>query len=111
MSVKKLFSALALTLALALVTASAAAQDTRIVQFGSTNVNLSSGFLDALKALNVKPGVIAPTRLVRTQVNFPVIGGAIDLDTAVDNIEHSGGLTLTAGNTVLGIQNFIIDTT
>jgi hypothetical protein len=111
MSVKKLFSALAVTLALALVTASAAAQDTRIVQFGSTNVNLSSGFLDALKALNVKPGVIAPTRLVRTQVNFPVIGGAIDLDTAVGNIEHSGGLTLTAGNTVLGIQNFIIDTT
>lgn len=87
------------------------AQNSRIFQFGTTNVNLSSGFLDALQTLNVTPGVIAPTELSGTRVNFPIIGGAIDLDTALGNIEHSGGLTLTAGKTVLGIQNFTIDTT
>lgn len=111
MLVKKLFALLALMVVLALASGSATAQNTRIFQFGSTNVNLSSGFLDALQTLNVAPGVIAPTRLRGTQVNFPIIGGAIDLDTALGNIEHSGGLTLTAGKTVLGIQNFTIDTT
>jgi len=111
MFVKKLFAPLALMVVLALASGSAVAQNTRIFQFGTTTVNLSSGFLDALQTLDVTPGVIAPTRLVGTQVNFPIIGGAIDLDTALGNIEHSGGLTLTAGKTVLGIQNFTIDTT
>lgn len=100
-----------LVLVLALASGSAMAQKTRIVQFGTTNVNLSSGFLDALQTLNVTPGVIGPTELLGTQVNFPIIGGAIDIDTALGNIEHSGGLTLSAGQTVLAIQNFTIDTT
>ncbi len=111
MSVKKLFALLALMVVLALASGSAMAQNTRIFQFGTTNVKLSSGFLDALQSLDVAPGVIGPTQLVGTRVSFPVIGGAIDLDTALGNIEHSGGLTLTAGKTVLGIQNFTIDTT
>ena len=111
MFVKKLVAPLALMTILALASVSAGAQNTRIVEFGITSVNLSSGFLQALQTLKVKPGVIAPTRLSGTMVNFPVIGGAFDLDTALGNIEHSGGLTLTASGTVLGIQNFTIDTT
>jgi hypothetical protein len=111
MSTKKLFAPLVLMVALALASGSAMAQNTKIFQFGETRVKLSSGFLDALQALKVTPGVIAPTHLSGTDVNFPIIGGAIDLDTALGNIEHSGGLTLTAGKKVLGIQNFIIDTT
>ena len=111
MSIKKLFAPLMLMVALALASGSAIAQNTKIFQFGETNVKLSSGFLDALQTLKVTPGVIAPTQLSGTDVDFPIIGGALDLDTALGNVEHSGGLTLTAGNTVLGIQNFIIDTT
>jgi len=110
MFVKKLCAPLAL-LFLALASGSAVAQNTRIFQFGTTNVKLSSGFLGALQTLKVTPGVIFPTELQGTRVNFPIIGGAIDLDSALGNIEHSGGLTLTAGKTVLGIQNFTIDTT
>ena len=111
MSLAKFITPLALTLVVAFSAAPASAQDTKIFQFGTTNVNLSSGFLGALKSLSVTPGVIAPTQLNGPQVNFPIIGGAIDLDSALGNIEHSGGLTLTAGNTVLAIENFTIDTT
>lgn len=111
MFVRKLIAPLALIVVLTLGSGSAIAQNAKIFQFGTTNVNLSSGFLNALQTLNVTPGVIFPTQLIGTQVNFPVIGGAIDLDTALGNIEHSGGLILTAGKTVLGIQNFTIDTT
>jgi hypothetical protein len=102
---------LALVVVLTLASRAAIAQNTKIVQSGVTHVNLGLSFRDALATLHVTPGVIAPTALVGTKVNFPIIGGAIDLDTARGNIEHSGGLTLTADKTVLGIQNFIIDTT
>jgi hypothetical protein len=111
MFAKKFFALLVLMVTLALASGSAMAQNTKIFQFGETSVKLSSSFLHALQTLKVTPGVITPTQLSDTDVNFPIIGGAIDLDTALGNIEHSGGLTLTAGKTVLGIQNFIIDTT
>jgi len=101
---------LALTAVLALA-GTAFAQETNIVESGETTVALSSGFLNALQSLGVAPGVIAPTQLNRATVNFPINGGAIDLKTAVGNIGHTGGLTLSAGGTVISIENFTIDTT
>ena len=87
------------------------AQETKIVESGETTVALSSGFLNALQSLGVTPGVISPTQLNGTTVNFPINGGALDLKTALGNIGHSGGLTLSAGGTVVSIANFTIDTT
>jgi len=101
---------LALTAVLAFA-CTAYAQDTKIVESGETTVALSSGFLNALQSLGVTPGVIAPTQLNSTTVNFPINGGAIDLKTAVGNIGHTGGLTLSAGGTVISIENYTIDTT
>jgi hypothetical protein len=111
MSVKKIVAPLAMMIAFALAGGSAMAQNTKIPQFGTTEVKLSSEFLQALETLDVTPGVIVPSQLSNGWVSFPIIGGAIDLDTAKGNIEHSGGLTLAAGKTHLGIQNFTIDTT
>jgi hypothetical protein len=96
---------------LALASSSAFAQKTVNVWLGSTDVALSSTFLGALKSLDVAPGVIFPTDLIGTTVNFPIGSGAIDLDTAKANLDHQGGLTLTAGKTTVAIQDFIIDTT
>jgi hypothetical protein len=89
----------------------ALAQNTQSTIGGNTTVALSSTFLSALTTLKVTPGTIAPTQLVGTTVNFPVTGGAIDEKTAAGQIVHSGGLTLTAGKTVVNLQNFIVDTT
>jgi len=87
------------------------AQKSQIVESGQTTVALSNNFLSALQSLGVTPGVISPTQLNGTTVNFPINGGAIDLNTAAGNIGHTGGLTLSAGGTVVSIQNFTIDTT
>lgn len=87
------------------------AQKTETVNYGVTTVKLSSTFTDALSALDVTPGTVAPTRLRDGNVDFPVTGGAIDLDTALGNILHSGGLTLEAGGIQVRLQSFIIDTT
>jgi len=97
--------------ALALAGTAALAQKTTTIASGSTRVKLSSTFVDALGSLGVTPGTVSPTVLFQGTVDFPVIGGAIDLDTATGNILHSGGLTLTAGSTVVSLQSFIIDTT
>lgn len=87
------------------------AQKTETIEGGRTTVALSSGFVSALGSLGVTPGTVSPTRLHNGTVNFPVTGGAIDLDTAASQILHSGGLTLTAGQTKVTLQSFIIDTT
>jgi len=94
-----------------LSTSSAEAQKTLTINTGSTTVALSNAFLSALTSLKVTAGTIDPTQLVKGTVNFPVTGGAIDLQNADGQILHSGGLTLTAGKTEVKLQSFIIDTT
>ncbi len=104
----------ALVLALALATTAAFAQKTVTLQSGTTDVALSTAFLDALQSLNIAPGVVYPTILAGpsgTTANFPIGSGAIDLDTALGNIDHQGGLTLSSSSTVVALQDYIIDTT
>jgi hypothetical protein len=92
--------------------AACAQAQTRTVEFGKTAVTPSDGFVSALEGLGVKLGVVAPsTKLSDGRLTFLVTGGAVDLKTAAGQIIHSGGLTLTAGKTVVVLQSFIIDTT
>ncbi len=87
------------------------AQKTKTIEGGRTTVALAGSFVEALDSLGVTPGTVSPTKLYNGQVNFPVTGGAIDLDTAAGQILHSGGLTFTAGKIEVTLQSFIIDTT
>ncbi len=96
---------------LALATTAAFAQKTVTALSGSTNVALSSTFLDALQSLDIAPGVVYPTVLNGTTANFPISSGAIDLVTAKGNFDHQGGLTLSSSTTVVALQDYLIDTT
>src|ERR1700735_2597196 len=98
-------------LALVVCAAGSYAQNTQTIERGRTTVTLASSFVSALGSLGVTPGTVSPTQLHGATVDFPVTGGAIDLDTAAGQILHSGGLTLTAGSTKVELQSFIIDTT
>jgi hypothetical protein len=89
----------------------ARAQKTYTVETGRTTVTLADSFISALKSLDVTPGTISPTELKDGRVNFPITGGAIDLETGRGQLLHSGGLTLTAGKTEVKLQSFIIDST
>lgn len=79
--------------------------------WGSTNVDLSSGFLNALTSLNIAPGTLFPTTLRGTRVSFPITDGTLDRQTLRGEIVHNGGLRLTRGNTKVKLKSFIIDTT
>jgi hypothetical protein len=96
---------------IALAATSVYAQQTKTLGFGQTNVSLASSFVSDLQSKGVTPGVVGPTRLQNGVVNFPVTGGAIDLDSADGQIIHSGGLTLSFSGITLRLQSFIIDTT
>jgi hypothetical protein len=90
---------------------SAYAQKTETINYGLTAVKLSDTFTSALQSLNITAGTVEPTRIRDGVAGFPVVGGAIDLDTAEANVLHSGGLTLSAGDTKVLLESFVIDTT
>lgn len=112
MLMRKLAAALLAAGALTLVSP-AVAQNSQTLYAGATSVQFSTTFNDALKALNVRVAIIGPTMIQNGSAWFPVVAGAIDLDTASGNILHSGGLKLIApnGSTQVYLQSFIIDTT
>ena len=81
---------------------------------GETTVQLGAGFVSALKSLNVVPGAIGPGRLYEARGSafaaFPVTTGALDLAAPRIEVDHAGGLSLTAGGTVVTLSSFIIQT-
>jgi hypothetical protein len=102
---------LAAALLIASFASPATADPTAQVAGGYTSVRLSEEFVGALGSLGVTPGDIEPGRLSRGRARFPIPGGALDLETARGDIFHLGGLTLVAGDTRVGLLNFVIDTT
>ena len=83
-----------------------------------TQVTLDQGFVDALGTLGLTPGVTGTATLTDGVLAFPITGGNVDYyDPAQDyrpyvqgEIDHDGsGITLTAGDTVVGLSDFKID--
>ena len=111
MRLKADFPSILATVAFTVLATTPPAQQTKTLFTGRTSVKLSSTFTGALSSLGVTVGRVFPTEIEYGTANFPVTGGAIDLDTASGNVLHSGGLTLKAGDTKVTLQSFIIDTT
>jgi hypothetical protein len=108
---KKLIATTTVALGLGLGAAtSAIAAPTATLSAGYTGVTLDAGFASALTSLNVKLGTLPRTFAYQGQVYFPISGGAIDLSNAKSEIIHTGGLSLTAGNTRVELSDFLIDT-
>ncbi len=103
-------------LATAATGASAATLPTPIVESfaavsgGETRVSVTAD----LEGLGLTPGLLGTASIVDTDglvISFPITGGELDADLA-GTIEHEGsGVSLTAGDVVLNLQNFVIDTT
>jgi len=83
-----------------------------------TQVTLDKGFVDALTTLGLTPGVTGTATLVDGALHFPITGGNVDYYDPTQKyrpyvqgeIDHIGsGITLTGGNTVVGLSDFKID--
>jgi len=102
-----------LSLSLAAAPLSASAAPTHNAVGGQTVVALADSFVAALKGLGVAPGSIGPGRLEERHGTvfaiFPITTGAVDLGTVKGEIDHTGGLSLTAGSTRVDLTDFDID--
>ena len=97
----------------ALFTSAAWAGPTAQLVGGSTTETLDASFLGALVATDIAPATISPGELDGEAgiIRYPIPIGALDVETLEGEIMHTGGLTLTQGDTQVALQNFIIDTT
>ena len=111
MFMKNVHFGIALALGLTVSSTAALAQKTESADGGQSRVKLSASLVGALSSLGVKLGTVEPSSYSIRIAHFPIVSGAIDLDTAKGQILHSGGLTLAAGKTFVKLQSFIIDTT
>jgi hypothetical protein len=83
----------------------------------STSVKLDAGFTAALTSLGLTPGVLGTATLTDGSVHFPITGGNLtvykkgEVDPYVQgDLQHNGsGLSLTAGSTVVNLENFDIN--
>lgn len=93
------------------LTMSGSAQTVPIAS-GRTSVTLSSEFLGALTALQVRAGTIGQGRLAGTVLSYPITQGSMDARNARGEVFHTGGLSLEAGTTTrVQLLNFTIETT
>lgn len=106
-------SALALSLGLAAAPCAALAAPTDTTVGGKTSVVLLPSFLSALQNLGVTPGAVGPGQLHSNygghEADFPITTGAVDLGTTTGEIDHAGGLSLSAGSNRVVLSAFAID--
>lgn len=83
----------------------------------STSVALDSGFVSALESLTVAPSPSGDAKIKDGVASFPITGGNVtvykpgEVDPYVQgSIQHQGsGLKLTKGDTVVQLDNFVVD--
>lgn len=80
-------------------------------QGGATTVALDADFTGALDSLGVALGLTGNASASAAGVAFPIPAGAIDVETAVGEIIHTGGITLGVDGLTVALTTFTIDTT
>ena len=84
---------------------------TKEIGTGITKVDLAESFVSALGSLHVAPAPLGASALKGTTIDFPILIGQYDTSDKKAELIHSGGLSLTAGGTVVELRDFIISTT
>jgi hypothetical protein len=82
-----------------------------------TQVALAPSFLTAITSLGLKPGTFGTATLTGTTLAFPITGGNVlyykpgSVTPYVQGIIHhqGSGITLTAGSTVVTLENFDVN--
>lgn len=77
---------------------------------GSTDLTLDPGTAEALTGLGVTAAPVGPATVTPAgAIAFPITGGRANTSTFAGSISHSGGISLTAGSTVVELTDFVIN--
>jgi hypothetical protein len=95
--------------ALGIAAAPAAANHRHHDGYGTTTLALDPAAAAALTQLGVTPAPIAPAAATPDgQLAFPIVNSLRNA-ARTGTIRHSGGISLTAGGTVVALEDFAID--
>jgi hypothetical protein len=75
-----------------------------------TSVVLDSGTAKVLTDNGVAVAPVAPASASGKGISFPITGGEINTEDLSGTIDHSGGLSFTAGGTTVELTDFVVDT-
>lgn len=77
---------------------------------GSTDLALDPGTAQALTDLGVSAAPIGPASVTPGgELSFPITGGRANVSSFAGSINHSGGISLSAGETVVELTDFRIN--
>jgi hypothetical protein len=79
-----------------------------VISGGATTLALDQGAADALRSLDITPGVVGAARAGNDGLAFPITRGKVDARTLAGEIAHSGGISLTRGGTRVELTDFVI---
>jgi D-alanyl-D-alanine carboxypeptidase len=79
-----------------------------VTREGNTSVTLSNDLVNALETLQVQVESFGNTNLADGVAEFPIVGGAADVDSARVDLLHDGGLTFSTPNTTVNLTDFIV---
>lgn len=80
------------------------------IEGGATELAVDAGTLAALTSLGVTPSAATDATLENGTYRFPITTGALNARSFAGTVDHTGGITLTAGATTVTLSNFRIDT-
>jgi hypothetical protein len=82
--------------------------ETELAATGATALELDPAALSAITGLGVTHGIVGPATLTGATARFPITGGRAELDLSAATVRHAGGLSLTAGSTVVSLTDYDI---
>lgn len=101
--------ALVALLALAPAASAAKKKSVKLAPKGATTLALSDGAASALQSLGIAAAPLKPARAGEDGLRFPITAGKLDAKTYAGQIKHAGGISLTRGDTVVPLRNFVIN--
>jgi hypothetical protein len=110
---KSLLNKFAVIVTLALATTVAAkAQNASTVEYGRTILIFNPAFTSGIASLGATLGGVGFSSVDSTgMIVFPVVSGAVDLQTGAGEVNHLGGISVIANGISVRLQNFLLDTT
>lgn len=110
---KSLLNRIAVVVTLTLATTVAAqAQATSTIEYGRTTLIFAPSFTSGIAGLGAQLGGVGFSSVDSSgTIVFPVVGGAVDLQTSQAQIDHIGGISVNANGLQLRLQNFVVDST
>lgn len=76
----------------------------------STALTLDTATAGVLQDNDIAVAPVAPAAVEGGAIAFPITGGTVEAESLAGSIDHSGGLSFTAGGTTVEATDFVIDT-